>query len=62
MGTVLVAQDAGWNADDVDLTDPDFVEWPRGAAPGEWEPSLCLTAIDVTSQRRLSPHNRSCWR
>ncbi|MFJ3882381.1 hypothetical protein ACIPW5_33665 [Streptomyces sp. NPDC090077] len=26
------------NADDVDLTDPDFVEW-RGAGPEAWEPS-----------------------
>ncbi|WP_369780157.1 hypothetical protein [Streptomyces sp. R33] len=27
------------NAEDVDLTDPDFVEG-RGAGPEEWEPSL----------------------
>ncbi|MFD9373518.1 hypothetical protein ACFWA6_38275 [Streptomyces sp. NPDC060020] len=26
------------NAEDVDLTDPDFVEW-RGAGPEAWEPS-----------------------
>ncbi|WP_405436564.1 hypothetical protein OG373_06350 [Streptomyces avidinii] len=26
------------NAEDVDLTDPDFVEW-RGAGPEGWEPS-----------------------
>ncbi|MCX4546011.1 hypothetical protein [Streptomyces sp. NBC_01565] len=25
------------NAEDVDLTDPDFVEW-RGAGPEEWDP------------------------
>ncbi|MFK0016289.1 hypothetical protein [Streptomyces sp. NPDC091027] len=25
------------NAEDVDLTDPDFVEW-RGAGPEAWEP------------------------
>ncbi|MER7764140.1 hypothetical protein [Streptomyces sp. NPDC097619] len=26
------------SAEDVDLTDPDFVEW-RGAGPDEWDPT-----------------------
>ncbi|MDJ0385365.1 hypothetical protein [Streptomyces sp. G-G2] len=27
------------NTEDVDLTDPGFVQW-RGAGPEEWEPSV----------------------
>lgn len=36
---VFLAAAAGLaNAEEVDLTDPDFVEW-RGAGPEAWEPS-----------------------
>ncbi|WP_405532983.1 hypothetical protein OG592_37335 [Streptomyces avidinii] len=37
--TRVFLADAGLeNAEDVDLTDPDFVEW-RGAGPEAWDPS-----------------------
>ncbi|MCX5278216.1 STAS domain-containing protein [Streptomyces virginiae] len=36
---VFLAEAGLENAEDVDLTDPGFVEW-RGAGPEEWEPSV----------------------
>ncbi|MFD3547906.1 hypothetical protein ACFWUW_20280 [Streptomyces sp. NPDC058655] len=37
VGFFLAAAGLG-DAEDVDLTDPDFVEW-RGAGPEAWDPS-----------------------